>query len=252
MGCRWPRQTVAVAIAIIMTPQEFSDQFDVFLNSYSNHEHIVPLNEYEKSVYLTKAYRELVTRYYNGLNAQGEAFENSEEARRNLQHLVVSFKDTQPAKIQNTPYYKPDLDFDEVAYIVMESVILTSETDDCYSEGKEVDVVPVTHDELLRIRRNPFKGPTKNRVLRINEDDEVKLLPPNDYTVTAYNAVYIKKPSPIILINLPDGLTIEGDDTATVEIDLRKSEMIHKDILELAVRLALADRQVKETKQSAE
>ena len=72
-----------------MTTKEFSDMFDTLLNSYSlqngfgdtNSLREVVLDEYEKSVFLTRAQEQLIISYYSGNNSGGEAFENTEEYR---------------------------------------------------------------------------------------------------------------------------------------------------------------------------
>ena len=79
-----------------MLPDEFSAKFDVLLNSYNfppefgdEHPKFNPaLNEYEKSVFLTKAEMEFFVSLYNGTSIPGVAFEITEESRRYLEELV--------------------------------------------------------------------------------------------------------------------------------------------------------------------
>lgn len=79
-----------------MTVQEFSDGFDTLVDSYrrfkdfDNKEELdsIDFNEYEKSVYLTKAQYEVVLSLYNGKNVSGDSFEKTEETRRYLSSLV--------------------------------------------------------------------------------------------------------------------------------------------------------------------
>ena len=49
-----------------MTTEEFSNEFDVLLNSYSSGG--IEFNEYEKSIFLTKAQEDLLVELYNGKN----------------------------------------------------------------------------------------------------------------------------------------------------------------------------------------
>ena len=83
-----------------MTNEEFSNEFDTLLNSYSTIEAFgkipstIELDEYEKSVFLTNAQEELVISIYDGKNLSGESFENTEEARRSLSSLVKTFTTT--------------------------------------------------------------------------------------------------------------------------------------------------------------
>ena len=83
-----------------MTVTEFSNEFDVLIDSYrrfkdfDNKENLDSLdfNEYEKSIFLTRAQEDIVTSFYNGLNYTQESFENSEEIRRYLDVLVKTVK----------------------------------------------------------------------------------------------------------------------------------------------------------------
>ena len=82
-----------------MTTSEFSNEFDVLLNSFytqgvfgetSSKSELV-LDEYEKSVLLTQAQEEIVKELYSG-KFNGESFEKTEELRRSLSNLKTSIK----------------------------------------------------------------------------------------------------------------------------------------------------------------
>lgn len=78
-----------------MNNSEFSDQFDVLVQSYrrfrdfDNKEPLdtIEFNEYEKSVFLTKAQEDIVKELYSG-RYTGDSFESSEQLRRELDSLV--------------------------------------------------------------------------------------------------------------------------------------------------------------------
>ena len=78
-----------------MTTQEFSDEFDILASSYRRFkafDHMEQLdsldfNEYEKSIYLTKAQEDIVKELYSG-KYTGNAFESSEQIRRELESLI--------------------------------------------------------------------------------------------------------------------------------------------------------------------
>ena len=69
-----------------MTPTEFSTEFDILYNNLASNA-APPLNEYEKSVFLTKAQLDIVVELYSGRNQLGLYFESSEEARTYLKPL---------------------------------------------------------------------------------------------------------------------------------------------------------------------
>jgi hypothetical protein len=87
------------------------------------------------------------------------------------------------------------------------------------------------------VRNNPFRGPNTRRVLRLDKGNtEVELVSNN--TIGKYTIRYVKKPDPIILVDLIDE-TIDGVSTAQT-CKLNKS--IHRDILDRAVKLALTSK----------
>ena len=80
-----------------MTTEEFSNEFDTLLNSHYTVEEFgkvpntIELDEYEKSVFLTKAQEEIVIDLYNGKNQFGDSFEKTEEIRRYLSDLIKTY-----------------------------------------------------------------------------------------------------------------------------------------------------------------
>lgn len=81
-----------------MNINEFSDQYDVLLASYLRFKKFDPqkildsveINEYEKSLYLTKAQNEIVTELYTGKSIFQESYEQTEQLRRYLADLNTS------------------------------------------------------------------------------------------------------------------------------------------------------------------
>ena len=60
-----------------MTCAEFSNEFDILLNSYSNNPSDIKIDEYEKSIYLTQAQEEIIKNLYSSWFLQvdiGEIF----------------------------------------------------------------------------------------------------------------------------------------------------------------------------------
>jgi len=79
-----------------MTTEEFSNEFDTLVSSYRRFKDFddkeildsIEFDEYEKSLFLTKAQEQLVISYYNGKNVTVDSFEKTEEIRRYLSSLV--------------------------------------------------------------------------------------------------------------------------------------------------------------------
>ena len=96
---------------------------------------------------------------------------------------------------------------------------------------------------MHRIKNNPFKGPSKKRVLRLDiGDNNIQLI--SKYTVSKYKVRYIKKPEPIILVDL-DEEQLSINDTYKTKQTSKLSEALHRSILERAVLLAIASRKAK-------
>lgn len=234
-----------------MTLQEFSNEFDILINSYSiAGNYIVPtpvdLDEYEKSVLLTKAQDDLVRQIYNG--SMGITLENTEEARRSLDALIYTriLSSPEAGSLKGKVTYTFDISADDenppVWYITYESATLQHESKVCFQSGKEVSVFPVRQDEFERIISNPFRGSNSNRVLRLDKTgNKIELVAPIDkksglpIRIAQYTIRYLKKPSPIILTSI-EGLTIDGISDPT---DCELNSVLHRPILERAVLLAL-------------
>ena len=228
-----------------MTKEEFSNGFDTMLNSYSasakfgeeSTKQSIALDEYEKSLCLTKAQEEVVTSLYNGKNPYGESFESTEEMRRYLSNLVVEKYLKPITNTSGTPlgisststfFTLPE----NLWFITMEFVILDNSK--CKNEPR-MKVYPTKQDEYLNIKDNPFRGANDRRALRLDlSEGNVEII--CKYMIARYYIRYIIKVPPIILTDLPEGLTIEKHREAS---DCILHEALHQKILDKAVQLAL-------------
>lgn len=233
-----------------MTVQEFSSGFDTLLNSYSTVQQFgeqtsgreVVLDEYEKSLFLTQAQLDIVISFYNGKNSTGESFESSEEFRRYLDALIKTKEYTEDDRLdikgissKSTLFTLPD----DLAFITMEQIEYNDEKLDC-SSNNIASVYPVTQDEYNRVKNNPFRGPTVYKALRLDYGTNIVEII-SVYNIGVYTLKYLSKPEPIILEDLPDGLTINGVSEVT---ECKLNEVLHDKILERAVQLALQSRNI--------
>jgi len=229
-----------------MNLTELKNEFQIGYNAIASMS-APNIDDYELSVYLTKAQLELVKNYYNPLgNKYKDGFENSEKRRVDLKELIVDYESLD--KIDDPHKISDDSIFfkipDNVFLIIYESAKVSS-TDPCVN-NTYISVYPKTHDEYNIQRHNPFKKPDKDHVWRIdysklNESKVVELI--SQYPVIEYKVRYIKHPSPIVLVDLDtafpgEGLSIDGINTET-ECEL--SESIHREIVDRAIELALRD-----------
>lgn len=228
-----------------MTTEEFSNEFDTLLNSYSTIEAFgktpstIELDEYEKSVFLTNAQEEIVTGMYNGKNPFEDSFERTEEIRRYLSDLIKTYTTTDK-KVGYTGLSKSSVFFelpDDLWFITYESVNLKDDGLGCMS-GEDISVIPITQDEYHRIRKNPFRGTNERRALRLDLSGKVVEIV-SKYNVESYLVRYLSRPAPIILTDLTDNLSING---ISVKTECELNPVIHRAILERAVKLAIISR----------
>lgn len=248
-----------------MTVQEFSNEFDILYNNITSNQ-APGLDEYEKSVFLTKAQDEIVRRYFNPKeNKNMEGFDGSEKRQIDFSTITkvqILYKDgvdygntgvmpmldeeyTQPT-IPNTSLKGESLfDFHSNAVSVDLSdyniMMILNEITKVSRSEKDIHLItiPISYTEYTRLMSKPYKHPIKSQAWRlINNNGGNKadiIIGPND-TFKSYKIRYVERPKPIILTKL-SGLTIGGQsEESTCQLD----PILHQEILQRAVELAKA------------
>ena len=137
-----------------MTIQEFSDQFDILVNTYvieypiGKHD-TLSFDEYEKSLFLSKAQEEFVISCYDGKNQYGYLFEHTEEDRRMLDSLIRT-KELSPMQYSTHNKVIPISDNsyfytlpNDLLFITYENCRFTDKENECI-DNRKVIVVPTT------------------------------------------------------------------------------------------------------------
>lgn len=224
-----------------MTLDEFSVEFDLMYNNITSNQ-APGLTQLEKSIFLTQAQELLIKEFYKGNSI--ESFESTEEIAQYLSPLVYqkdfssTDKDNSANSIFHTGTALKSTVFtlpanDKIMFIVYESAKLKGP--DC-SNIKETIVVPTTHDEFYKIYRNPFRGPSDKRILRLLFNGKVELISTKD--IESYKIRYIKVPSHITLIGA-SAYNISPYTEAQGQLPILP-ESLHRNILMQAVSLAKA------------
>jgi hypothetical protein len=231
-----------------MTTQELKNEFLIHYNAIASNSS-PGLDDYEISVYLTKAQLELIKDYYDPLsNRKKTGFENTEKRRSDLKGLIKPFK-TNVSTTNSNGLHSTSKFFTlstDVFLIIYEQYQIVST--DC-NNGRLIKVIPITHDDYNIQVNNPFKNPDDNTVWRLDASYDTKktvvelISKFNTLSSPYYSGRYLKYPKPIIVGNLntlfpSDGLTIDGL-SAVTECEL--GEGIHREILDRSVELALRD-----------
>lgn len=259
-----------------MTLQEFSTEFDTLYNNITSNQ-APGLDEYEKSVFLTKAQNQLVTEFFNNrTDGVGGGYDGSQKRQYDFSSLVVTER---LHMVLSTYTGAPPLDSRSMSFMYPEDYFLTvnetvkiNKTD--YAGNGIYSVFPLTYGEYQRLMLKPYQWPVKRAIWRIftgtvsgNETTAApgqESLTASDIGIRAelvgkyldgllpseisYVLRYVKTLLPIILEPL-GALTISGYDGAnasgtpvttgaTQGIECKLPEECHQEILERAVTLA--------------
>lgn len=223
-----------------MTIPEFSDQFDVLYNNITNNQ-APGLNEYEKSLFLTKAEKEIVKNHFTANskgNDLGQGFDDS--AKRQADFSVLMKTGTCTPVVSDAP---PTIDARSSVFTYPNDVfIVVNETVQIGEKYKQV--IPLRYDEYTSLMSKPYKRPLKNQVWRLMNSGivsgsvatkTVEIIAGPSESITSYSVRYVRTPLPIIVGNL-DGLTIDGVSTVSEACEI--DPILHEDILQRAVELA--------------
>lgn len=230
-----------------MNVNEFSNEFDVLYNNIMSN--AAPgVDEYEKSVFLTKAQLEIIRNYFNPeSNKNKQGFDDSPKRQIDFSSII---KTTTPSTYtgiytkfddKSKVYSLPS----DLLYIINESATVTLN-----NVSKNISIIPLTFSQYLQQINKPYKYPLKNQGWRLilNAQNgpilgqsgtianvaEVIINP--NYILSQYKIRYIFKPNPIILTDLmSSGLSIEG---MTMPSECQLDSSIHQEILQRAVELA--------------
>ena len=158
-----------------MTTQEFSNEFDVLYNNIMSNQ-APGLDEYEKSIFLTKAQEELVRDYFNSRNVKNaQGFDDNQKRQYDFSTLLSSitlpdFIDTYRAiSVLDLVTYNT---FDSRAkiYIAPSDLFLVINESIEDSAKRRYSVLPISYDEYNRLMLKPYGFPLKRQAWRIISD----------------------------------------------------------------------------------
>ena len=237
----------------------------------------IVLDEYEKSVLLTQAQDIIVKSYFDGtLNQQGQGFDDSTRRQMDFSALIkiaeLAPLDPSEAQVQifddrGIVYPLPrkvvdDVEIEgttDVLFILNEKLtqVCTKGQQRVEQWRKDFVIVPISYKEYDREMSKPYAQPLKKQAWRLFQnqatgfDINSELIPRFNVkeetsegavpvsTTFIYKIRYVKRPTPIVLEDLPNNLEIDG---VTTESECELNPIIHMDILNKAVELAIATR----------
>lgn len=241
-----------------MTNTEFSNEFDVLYNSITSNQ-APGLDEYEKSVFLTKAQAEILREYFNSrVDGTNGGFDGSQKRQYDFSPLIKTATLTEDIAVttkidKRSKCYKFPTDY----FLSVNEIIA--------DDKRQYSVVSISYSDYQRLMMKPYAYPPKNTAWRlftstvveekIDEVDGSEAMTLDTISAKAtsftvpiaeiigkfggnptYQLRYVKKPSPIILIDLTgDDVSIEG---STEKSGCELPSQLHQEILERAVTLA--------------
>lgn len=237
-----------------MTNPEFKVEFDILYNNISSNQ-APGLSNYEKSFFLTLAQDQILEAYLNpSLNKLGDGYDDNAQRHLDFANITVTKKFTPNSSFPlNYESLLPEKKWhklfrinsngsstqnDDILQIINEVVIVTRSG----VENYYLQCNPLDYGDYSDTQSRPYKFPTKNQAWRIintgsSTEKDFEIIAGFGDEITGYIIKYIRKPQPIILEDLPNGLTIRGRSTSSsCELD----SIIHRDILQRAVELAKA------------
>lgn len=159
-----------------MTTQEFSNEFDVLYNNIMSNQ-APGLDEYEKSIFLTKAQEELVRDYFNSRNVKNaQGFDDSQKRQYDFSTLLSSitlpdFIDTYRAlSVHGSVIYNTIFDSRAKIYIAPSDLFLVINESIEDSAKRRYSVLPISYDEYNRLILKPYGFPLKRQAWRIISD----------------------------------------------------------------------------------
>lgn len=194
---------------------EFSNQFDVLYNNVTSNQ-APGLNEYEKSVFLTKAQDEVLKNYFNPKsNPKQEGFDDTIKRQADFSGLMR--EDT--ATLVGSPASR--FDPRSLVYQIPKEVYLTINEQIVLKDNNDVkgirQLIPINYIEYQRLMSKPYKEPLKYQAWKLQTSTEsnnfngkriVEVVLTSTDKKSSYTKEYkirfITFPKPIILSDFSD------------------------------------------------
>ena len=262
-----------------MTKEEMSNEFDILYNQVNSNQ-APGVDEYEKSVFLTKAQDDIIRMYFDPRgNKFQEGFDGSQKRQYDFSTILTH---TKLQRITD-PIYE-SYDPRAISFKLPKDFFLsTNESVVEEVEGRDdiiYQIIPISYYDYCRLMQKPYQYPPKRAVWRLitenistNSGNRINTTPQNndvqavsvpngticeiigrfvDSNNIQYKMRYVKKPLPILLTafgSAYNDLQIDGhtgdpsddqDADSTGGISCKLPSGIHHEIVQRAVELCTA------------
>lgn len=141
------------------TVKEWSDGFDVLFNSVMSNA-APSIDEYDKSIFLTKSEYEVVKNYFNPKgNKYQEGFDDSIKRQSDFATLITT------ATLQSVANANA-FDSRSISYKMPSDAFLVI-NEQIHDTVQPYQIMPIAYDEYAKVMQKPYKYPPKNQVWRL-------------------------------------------------------------------------------------
>lgn len=212
-----------------MTTTEFSNEFDILYNNAMSNQ-APGLDEYEKSVFLTKAQDQLVTDYFNNrVDGVGGGFDGSQKRQYDFSGII------RVKRLTSLPEYDElkKIDNRSTVYLFPSDYFLA--VNEILKDSKyQYSIIPLQYNDYQRLMMKPYAFPVKKAAWRLITNkqvasvsivDKIKdgsfMMYANTYEAGG-NAVYVDTQKCVMTATLRettaiDIITIEGSEEESQE-----------------------------------
>lgn len=178
-----------------MTTEEFSTGFDILYNNVSSNK-APGLDEYEKSVILTKAEKELVKDYFNNKTVKtGDGFDANQKRQYDFSTLMSTVKlqcitpliDTFNSSLKGDEGNYPQVStFDDrsLLFLAPSDLFLSINESIVDTNKRRYSVLPISYSEYNKLMLKPYGFPLKRQAWRLISDSSNTL---GEYTSYSYS-----------------------------------------------------------------
>jgi hypothetical protein len=201
-----------------MIVEEISDRFDYAIKKSVGG---VALDEYNKSLYLTKSQLRFVRNIV-------KVYEYTDEMRHILAPLIQT-------RVINSGDFTQGVDY----WFTNAGIIVDNTTLEVVYEhlNDKIPLIPLDHNDIHYTINNPFRSPDNKIAYRVTVNDEWRIY--TDQVLSQYTYTWVKYPDPIVLENLTGtGLEVSG---VTLPTTSELADDVVIQIIEQAVDLAIND-----------
>lgn len=228
-----------------MTTGEFSKEFDIRFNQI-NSNLAYSVDDYEKSVYLTRAQEQILDNYFNPKgNKYQEGFDGSEKRQIDFSSLVSVYT-TSTEKVGVTAFTTRGLVF-EINDDVFKVLNETFQYKNAAGTTFNTSVFPIDYKEYQKVLSKPYQSPPNRQSWRLVRSGAitgklvVEIVPKSNIDNTkafTYAVRYVQRPTPIVVAALTGGKTVNG---VSAQTECILPAEIHDEILNRAIEICRVD-----------